>query len=56
MTIHVTALSTGCCPADLRAVWTVESKLAGTDWRTLISCAEAALSRLRVLHLAETSS
>ena len=36
--------------ANAREWWAVEARRCGTDWHTLIACAEAALSRLRAAH------
>ncbi|HMF24947.1 MAG TPA: hypothetical protein VKG24_22865 [Pseudolabrys sp.] len=42
--------------ADARLWWAAESRRVGTDWRTLIDCAQAALSELRVMHVGASSS
>jgi hypothetical protein len=39
-----------------RAWWRLESARVGTDWRTLIECAEVVLSGLRIEHLGAPSS
>jgi hypothetical protein len=51
---EITNLSTGTDPAGWRAWWAAESKLAGTDWHTLIDSADAALSRLRIMTMCQT--
>jgi hypothetical protein len=33
---EITIRSTGCCPADWRQWWRIESERIGTNWRSLI--------------------
>jgi len=37
--------------ANAREWWAAESRRIGTDWITLLDAADAALSRLRILHV-----
>jgi hypothetical protein len=43
--------STGSCASDWRAWWQHESRLVGSDWKTLLECAEAVLQKLRAAHV-----
>jgi hypothetical protein len=58
-----TIISTACIfnstissTANAREWWAVESRRCGTDWRSLIDCAQAVLSELRVIHVGASSS
>jgi hypothetical protein len=42
--------STGTRPSDWRRWWAAESERTGTDWKSLLAAADAALSRLRAVH------
>jgi hypothetical protein len=42
--------------AGSRRRWAIEARGCGSDWRTLIDCAEAVLSRLRIAHGVSSSS
>jgi hypothetical protein len=48
---YITTPSTGCWPADWREWWGQESRLVGTDWKSLLTAADAALCRLRAAHV-----
>jgi hypothetical protein len=48
----LTALST----ANPREFWAVESKRLGSDWRSLLDCAQAVLSELRIMHVGASST
>jgi hypothetical protein len=37
-----------------RRWWAIEARRCGSDWRTLIDCAEAALFRLRTAHVSSS--
>jgi hypothetical protein len=39
-----------------RRSWAIEARRCGSDWRTLVNCAEAVLSQLRVVHGVSSSS
>jgi len=39
-----------------RLWWAAESRRVGTDWISLLDAAQAALSQLRVIHVAVQSS
>ena len=45
-----TAPSSGSSPAEWREYWRVQSQIDGADWISLLDAADAALSRLRILH------
>jgi hypothetical protein len=36
--------------------WEIEARRKGTDWRTLLDCADAALQRLRAHYAQEAAS
>jgi hypothetical protein len=42
--------STGTRPRDWRRWWAAESERTGTNWKSLLTAADAALSRLRAIH------
>jgi hypothetical protein len=42
--------STGSYPAQ-RQWWAAESERTGTNWKTLLECAEAVLHQLRAAHV-----
>jgi len=51
MTAHIiTFPSTGSGPNGWRIWWHHQSIADGTDWISLLDAAQAALSRLRILH------
>ena len=50
-----TAPSSGSSPAEWREYWRVQSQIDGADWISLLDAADAALSRLRILHGAPSS-
>jgi hypothetical protein len=47
---YTTITSSGTTPAEWRRYWHERARIDGTDWRTLINCAETALSQLRIIH------
>jgi len=56
MTIHATIPSTGCGPDGWREFWRIESRRVGSDWVSLIDCAQAVLSELRIMHVGASST
>jgi hypothetical protein len=48
--VEPTSSSTGTDPAGWRHWWAAESERVGTDWKSLMAAADAALSRLRAIH------
>jgi len=42
--------------ANAREWWRVESRRCGTDWRSLIDCAQAVRSELRIMHVGASST
>jgi len=55
-TFNSTIPSTGIDPTGWHRWWHLESARVGTDWRSLLDAASAALSRLHAMHLSGASS
>ena len=51
----LTPNSTGSCPTEWRAFWAAQSERDGTTWIQLITAAETALAKLRIVHAPKTT-
>jgi hypothetical protein len=41
---------------NARLWWQAESRRVGSDWRSLLDCAQAILSELRIMHVGASST